>query len=732
MAMGLVAEAFRPIFGKQIADDTGFIPANWQQLQALGLPNETEYRNLIGDGSGASIVGAVVNWMQRTFPEAPLQVLRPSTDGENDTESLPDHPMLERIEQPNDYYDDGVLWMGTLLSWVVDGNGYWIKIRSAAEKVVQLWYAPHFCIEPKAPTLGEGYLDHYEYRPGRGQRYELRPQDVMHFRFGLDPANPLKGRSPLKEQLRELYSDEEAARFSAALLRNLGVPGLVITPGQGANLKSKEDRDTLKQAMTDRFGGSNRGKPLVLSAPVIVSQFGFSPEQMSLRDLRSIPEERVTAALGIPAAVVGLGVGLAQTKVGATMKELRELATEQTLVPTWRIFAKQLKKGLLPDFETDKRVGVAFDTSNVRVLQEDMDKLHERVRGDVQAGIVSVARAQGRLGYHVDESQNVYLRALNLLERPEGSSETGPGTSGRGTWGAKDATQAQLRLMVRLERGYVPLMERMAEALAPAFEELGQMAADAYEALKGRRDSQSKVTLEDEQVAHLILASLRLTEFRDKRLGPIWAQHYRLAADLALDSLSEFGVTLAVGARDRIAEMVVADGGTRLGLVDLAEDTRRALFQTLTEAREANLGAPATARRIREMVPGGRFVHAGPRYRAQMIARTEIRHAAQRGVLHTCDAAGFQRYLVFDARLGPTDPECESVAGTEVDRAEAERLLDEEHPNGTRGIAPVAGSQRALIAEARCKDCGKLLAKNVSGAVDLWCDRCGKEVSIAS
>lgn len=688
--MGAIADLLRPLLGKQLGDDTGFVPANWEQLQAMGLPHETDYRALIGDGSGASIVGAIVNWMQRTFPEAPLQLLRPNREEGGEPQSIHHHPMLERIEEPNPYYDDSVLWMGTLLSWVVDGNAYWLKVRSAAGRVVQLWYTPHFAIAPKAPLDRSAFLSHYEYRPGNGQLFDIRPEDVMHFRFGLDPWNTLKGRSPLKEQLRELYSDEEAARFSAALLRNLGVPGLVITPGENTDLSRQEDRDALKKAVEERTGGSNRGKPLVLSAAVKVEAFGFSPEQMNLRDLRAIPEERVTAALGIPAAVVGLGVGLTQTKVGATMKELRELAVEQTLVPTWRIFGKQLKRGLLPDFQADAMGWqVGFDISNVRVLQEDMDKLHKRVRDDVQAGMVTVATGQARLGYQVDESQAVYLRALNLLERPEGTEpQTDPAQAGRSLPESK-ATPTQLRLVVRLERGQVPVVDRMADALMEPFAELGRMAVAAYEALKGREPGGARQSPEDEALSLLITAAMRLSEFRSKFLGPIWAQHYELAADMALEGMAEFGVTLEVGARDRVAEAIVREGGTRLGLVDLADDTRRAVLQALTEAREANLGVPATARRIRELVPGGRFVNAGPRYRAQMIARTEIRNATQRSVLRTSDEAGFERFVIFDARLGPTDATCETLDGEEVDRAEAEQLLGEEHVNGTRAIAPM-------------------------------------------
>ncbi|MFK4985474.1 phage portal protein, partial [Klebsiella pneumoniae] len=74
------------------------------------------------------------------------------------------------------------------------------------------------------------------------------------------------------------------------------------------------------------FGGDNRGGPLVMGAPTDVTPYGFNPQQMNMSEGRDVAEERVCACLGIPAAIVGFGAGLQQTKVGATMEELRKLA----------------------------------------------------------------------------------------------------------------------------------------------------------------------------------------------------------------------------------------------------------------------------------------------------------------------------------------------------------------------------------------------------------------------
>src|SRR5690606_1589441 len=194
-------------------------------------------------------------------------------------------------------------------------------------QVIGMWYMPHFLVEPKWPADGSAFITHYEYRPDPGGKpINLLPRDVVHFRFGLDPRNVRTGMTAVKPLLRAVFTAEEAANFSASSLRNMGVPGGVIAPKSSESLPSKEDVKAMKEYMKSAFTGNQRGEWLVLGTPTETSAFGFDPQALMLGNLRDIAEERVCAALGVPAAVVGFGSGLQSTKVGATMKELRKEA----------------------------------------------------------------------------------------------------------------------------------------------------------------------------------------------------------------------------------------------------------------------------------------------------------------------------------------------------------------------------------------------------------------------
>jgi phage portal protein BeeE len=291
-----------------------------------------------------------------------------------------------------------------------------LKLRNVYGDVLALWYVPNFCITPRYPFDGSRFIDYYDYRPGTGQPLRLPPRDLVHFRMALDPNDLRRGFSPLRSLLREIATDDEASAFSAHILRNLGVPGLLISPKDAALRPSPEDLEKMKQYIKTEFTGDKRGGTMVMGLPTAVEQFGLDPSKLMVPDLRDVSEERVCAVLGIPAAVVGFGSGNQSTKVGATMRELRRLAFVNCLAPNQNIMAKQITRQLMPDFVAQtRRFRVVFDQSGVAAFTEDENLKAERVCREVQTGVLRIDRAQELLGLEVDPNMQVYLRPTNSV-----------------------------------------------------------------------------------------------------------------------------------------------------------------------------------------------------------------------------------------------------------------------------------------------------------------------------
>ena len=440
---------------KSAGDD--FIPADHRVPDRLPR-TRYPYDRDVGIGLDSNVVMSPVNWVLRNFTEAESLVQRLVG---NDWQPAPDHDLSMLLDTPNDFQDGDELWKATLVSYILDGNAYWLKVRNGFGNVIALWYIPHFLIEPRWPRDGQTFISHYEYRPEfRGTKIDLLPRDVVHFRFGLDPRNTRKGMSPVRNLLREVFTDDEAANFSASILRNMGVPGGVIAPKDGSILPSSEDVKEMKHYMKTAFTGDRRGDWLVLGTPTETSQFGFNPQNLMLGNLRDVAEERVCAAIGVPAAVVGFGTGLQQTKVGATMKEMRRLAWVSCIIPMQNSLARQLTRQAMPDFQSQvRRFRVKFDTSHVSAFLEEETERADRVGSLVVRGILRVDKAQEELGLEVDPSQAIYLRPQSVVPVPVGEERADPpapssnGNSRNGSGGDAVMRRAQAALASIKEKG---------------------------------------------------------------------------------------------------------------------------------------------------------------------------------------------------------------------------------------------------------------------------------------
>jgi len=358
-----------------------FTPAsseiNWQRVETL----------VHGPGAGDSgqtfnsAVFACLMTIATSYPEPPLTVFRQLEDDKD--EKLPDSPLQGLLDYPT---PAGELSMDELLFWTawakhVDGNAYWIKVRSGdadTGNVIELWPVSPTLIGPKTVKDSGDWISFYEYQYSPGKITRIPVNNVIHFRLGLDDQDMRKGLAPLKALIRQIGTDEEADKFVAALLSNYAVPGLVVHPTGGATI-NENDADKLTRKLRSKFGSDNRGNIAVMSRESRIEAFGFSPKDLDMTVLHRIPEERISAVMGVPAILAGLGAGLDRSTFSNT-REMGEMFTERKLVPQWRADAAKLNVSLKPDFTDDRDITIQFDIKNVRALQEDENAKYERLQ----------------------------------------------------------------------------------------------------------------------------------------------------------------------------------------------------------------------------------------------------------------------------------------------------------------------------------------------------------------
>jgi HK97 family phage portal protein len=268
-----------------------------------------------------------------------------------------------------------------------------------------------------SPVAEKGeWLSYYRWQREPGKFERVPVENVVHFRLGLDDQDMRRGLSPLKSLVRSISTDEEADRFMDQLLRNYAVPGLVVMPAGGGTM-TEDDADRISLKLRHKFGSDNRGNVAVMTRESVVSQFGFSPKDLDMSVLHRIPEERISAVIGVPAIVAGLGAGLDRATY-SNARALRELFTEQRLIPGWRSDAAKLTRSLKPDFEQDRSVYLQFDLSGVRALQEDMDAKYGRLQKAVGRPFMTVNEARTEVGLDVVEGGDELGGPVAAAPRP--------------------------------------------------------------------------------------------------------------------------------------------------------------------------------------------------------------------------------------------------------------------------------------------------------------------------
>ena len=302
----------------------------------------------------------------------------------------------------------------------VHGNAYLLKQKNNAGELVALYPLMPSAVTPKGSETE--LITHYEYETQQ-DTYKIDNTEIVHFKLGLDPNNHKMGYSPLKTVLREIFGDESAGQMATALLSNMGVPSVMITPKDEFGL-SEEEAKQIQTTYQQKVSGKNKGKPLVISGQMNVEKLSFSPKDLDIGLLRRVPEERISAVLGVPAILAGLGAGLANATY-SNARELREFFTENKLIPLWKMVAEEMTQQILQaDYDVSTFTYAEYNFSEVRALQTDHNDLFSRMNVGVQGGWVTVGEARNAVGLPTDDTQNYYLQPMNVVkENQDGEQE---------------------------------------------------------------------------------------------------------------------------------------------------------------------------------------------------------------------------------------------------------------------------------------------------------------------
>jgi len=202
-----------------------------------------------------------------------------------------------------------------------------------------------------------------------------------------------------------------------------------------------------------------------------------------MKALHRVPEERISAVMGVPAIVAGLGAGLDRSTY-SNVREAREMFTETKLVPLWNDDAGTVNLQLLPDFDTNRRTFCKFDLTDVRALQEDEDKKYARLDLGVQHKWITVNEARQDVGLPPVEGGDELTPPT-----PPGLLPGGPGALPDGQAGQRRLPAPAERALTDLETKAVavPALPAMLDAVTAMAQPGLRRALEAYFAAQHRR-----------------------------------------------------------------------------------------------------------------------------------------------------------------------------------------------------------------------------------------------------
>lgn len=409
-----------PDYGQGVYNDW----ANWQWRfrgwnRSFGAQ---DFKREAGPLDKSSLVMAVVNDTGTALAEAVPSVR--VRNAKNKWDPIPDHDCALLVQRPNPF-NVWADYCGALsLSWWIDGNFYFYESRNPqTDEVEELWYLPHYLVRerwpgdhgsPVVPTSGpnkaqNGYLSHYQYDiPGK-EPVLFQQRDVLHTKRFVNPDNPRRGIGAFESVITEIYGDGAAARFSATILKNMGITVPLFMPKDDSYSPTPEEAKAFKEKWKKETTGDNAGNAMVMTIPLKPEQYTFSPKELELSLLTQIPESRIAAVTRYPAAYLQFLVGLVNGTSYASYQQAREQAYEQVVIPIQQVIATSFTWQLLPEFEDSKGAQFYFDTSEVRVLQEDEDAKYKRNIEAVRAGAMTVNQFLTAIGQDTIPQGDVFL-----------------------------------------------------------------------------------------------------------------------------------------------------------------------------------------------------------------------------------------------------------------------------------------------------------------------------------
>lgn len=338
----------------------------------------------------------------------PWGVYRKNKKDEN--ELLPDHPLNSLLLFPNAEQS----WKEFLEAWIiylfVSGNDYLEKGNKPRPNEIYLLRPDRIQIVPsKDPNKR---IDYYQYDVD-GSTYKIPPEEIVHYKYIIDPTNDWYGLSPLFAAGRTIDTENYAVDWNKNMFINQARPyGFLHTDQE----LSDDAFNRLKsEIQTNWQGSSNAFKPGLLEKGLKWIQAQLNQQEADYLGLKRMNREEICAAMGVPPVIVGI----LDKATYSNFEQAEKTLWYQTCIPALRKFRDLFNHSVASGFGDN--VFINYNLKHIQALQESEESLFTRADKGFKGGFMTRNESRNLVGLEPVSNGDIFIIPGSFVEVAAGS-----------------------------------------------------------------------------------------------------------------------------------------------------------------------------------------------------------------------------------------------------------------------------------------------------------------------
>jgi len=317
-----------------------------------------------------------INVKSTSIAQLPVDILKKSGD---EFESIFESSDFDVLRQYNRYQTHYDFWEATIGYLEMTGEAFWLLDLGAGDKILEM--VP---LRPDLLTVhphNELIISHYTFNRG-GEQIRIPPENIFFIKY-FNPADHLRGLSPIRAAQSEIVLDIQASTSVKRTLEKGARPSALLTPKED-EIEDTEYKKLIKHIRDEYQGVDNYGKILALNYGMDWQQLQYTNEELQLLDIRKGSSKAIQKVFGVP-PIYFMDYSDASVLANADQQE-RQLW--DTLNPILIKLNQIFTEFLLLRITNQPGLVFKFNTKDIKALQPDKEKQVKIFKEGIQNGAV--------------------------------------------------------------------------------------------------------------------------------------------------------------------------------------------------------------------------------------------------------------------------------------------------------------------------------------------------------